>query len=219
MNLSDFLLIDASSPACAVVALLGEDGASWRAFETSAAPALEGIFAAAERVRPRLDAAGFLFCEGPGSILGIRVAAAAIRGRLALGARVPVLAFGSLHLAAALLLRANPRERDFTLVAESRMNAWNVLRVRDGAPEPDFREARTPELAAAVAGTVFAFPHHRSAPPLECAPLDVPSLLRADPAVFAETPSLLRDRGDAPDAVNTATPAGYAKWTPGRHRA
>lgn len=218
MNLANYLLIDASSPTAVVVAQLDAGGCRWRAFEEEQSAALEGIFSAAERVCPGFKPSGFLFCEGPGSILGIRIAAVAIRGSNALANPRPILAFQSLHLAAILIVRAFPQERDFFVIAESRMNAWNVLEIESGKPKEPFRELKTPELTSIASKKVFVLPQRRPLPPpIACIPINPASLLRHDPAVFAENPTLLHTC-EFPDAINTASASGYAKWTPERHR-
>ena len=219
MKLASYLLIDASSPNSAIVARLDDSGRAWAQFTEEPSAALEGIFTAAEQASPQFSPAGFLFCEGPGSILGIRIAAAAIRGRNALGPTVPVLAFQSLRLIATLLLRRFPEEKNFSVLAESRMNAWNLLSVEGGIPAESFREVKTAELTNLSLGKVFLLPQRRpAAPPIPTTPVNPAQLLQDDPAVFAETPSLLRDCHGLPDATNTSAASGYAKWTPERHR-
>lgn len=224
VNFENFLLIDASSPLSVVAGVLGEDACSWKNFTEEKSAALEGVFSATEHFE--VSPTGFLFCEGPGSILGIRIAAAAIRARLALDRATgkspcPVFAFGSLNLASALLLRAFPQEKDFAVIAESRMNCWNVLRVENGVPAPHFQEVKTAELDACLPEKKYLLPAKRKLPTcLENAgQCSVAELLKSDPAVFAETPSLLRDCGETPDAVNTSDINSYARWTPSRHRA
>ena len=226
MDLENHLLLDASSPLSVTAGTLGEGGRVWRAFAEEKSAALEGVFSATEKVGGNADSiAGFLFCEGPGSILGIRVAAAAVRARLALDrARgVParrVFAFRGLNLVAHLISRARADARNFAVVAESRMNAWNVLRVRDGVPEENFEEIRTSETDGLTSGKLFLLPCRRAIPSAfanaeRCLPAE---LLRNDPAVFADVPALLRDCGAEPDAVNTSSVDSYARWTPERHR-
>lgn len=218
MNLSNFLLIDASSPVSIVVARLDSSGRSWGSFVEETSAALEGIFSASTRACPHLDAAGFLFCEGPGSILGIRIAAIAVRGRNALEKPIPVFSFQSLRLVATLIARAFPKEKNFVVLAESRMNAWNILRCQNGVPEADFHELKTAELNTLAEEKIFVLPQRRSQPPpVSNVPVNPTTLLRNDPAVFSDCPNLLH-RCENPDATNTAPASGYTKWTPERHR-
>lgn len=226
MNFENYLLLDASSPLSVTAGTLGEIGREWRAFAEVKAAALEGVFSATEQVGGNEETiSGFLFCEGPGSILGIRVAAASVRARLALdsarGVPVrPVLAFRSLNLVAHLLVRAFPRERDFVVAAESRMNAWNILRVREGVPASDFEEIRTENADAFSSEKIFILPCRRALPNAFAAaqPCVPAELLRNDPAIFSDVPALLHDCGGAPDAVNSSPLDSYARWTPERHR-
>ena len=142
MNFASYLLIDASLPNAIIVAQLDESGRRWAHFSEEPVAALEGIFSAVETVCPQFSPSGFLFCEGPGSILGIRIAAAAIRGRNAIGKPVPVFAFQSLRLVATLISRDFPQEKEFCVLAESRMNAWNLLSVENGVPADRFCEIK-----------------------------------------------------------------------------
>lgn len=219
MNLASYLLLDASSPNAVIAARLDKTGRVWADFSEEPAAALESIFSATEKVCPQFDPAGFLFCEGPGSILGIRIAAAVIRGKNALGKPLPVLAFQSLRLTATLLLRAFPQTKNFVVLAESRMNAWNLLAVENGVPAAQFREVKTPELPTCAQGKVFLLPQRRAIPPpVETTPVNPAELLKNDPQVFAENPELLHECGNLPDAINTASASGYVKWSPERHR-
>lgn len=228
MNPENFLLIDASSPISVCAGILGENAHTWIRFSEEKSAALEGVFSATQKICDAdvpADVSGFLFCEGPGSILGIRIAAAAIRARLALNcarratAR-PVFAYQSLHLAAHLILRAFPQEKNFVVIAESRMNAWNILRVENGVPAENFSEIKTAETPVLATEKIFVLPHRRTLPtPLEnAAPCPVFEMLKNDPAVFADVPELLHDCGNAPDAINTSDVNSYARWTPERHR-
>lgn len=223
------MLIDASSPISVCAGILGKNAREWELFSEEKTAALEGVFSAVQKVcgnATPADIAGFLFCEGPGSILGIRIAAAAVRARLALARAdettedCPVFAYQSLHLAAHLILRAFPQEKNFVIAAESRMNTWNILRVENGVPAKKFSEIKTAEATALANEKIFILPHRRVLPAAfaSAAPYPVFDFLKNDPAVFADVPGLLHDCGSAPDAVNTSDINSYARWTPGRHR-
>lgn len=228
MNPENFLLIDASSPISVCAGILGENARTWLRFSEEKSAALEGVFSATQKICEAgvpAGVSGFLFCEGPGSILGIRIAAATIRARLALDCAIeaparPVFAYQSLHLAAHLILRAFPQEKNFVVIAESRMNAWNILRVENGVPTEKFSEIKTSETPVLADEKIFILPHRRAFPPAfaAAAPCSVFEMLKNDPAVFADVPALLHDCGNAPDAVNTSDVNSYARWTPERHR-
>ncbi|MBQ9758612.1 MAG: hypothetical protein IJW12_02420, partial [Opitutales bacterium] len=174
MTPENFLLIDASSPISVCAGILGENARAWLRFSEEKSAALEGVFSATRKVCEAAVPAGvsgFLFCEGPGSILGIRIAAASIRARLALDCAAPgasarpVFAYQSLHLAAHLILRAFPQEKNFVVIAESRMNAWNMLRVENGGPAEKLSEIKTSETTVLADEKIFILPHRRALPP------------------------------------------------------
>ncbi|MDR2844581.1 MAG: hypothetical protein LBV28_00615 [Puniceicoccales bacterium] len=188
-----------------------------RATETAATESLfaltdDALAAAALRLT---DCAAFAFTEGPGSILGIRIAAMALRGWRVLPelAAKPVYAVNSLELAAHLLLRASPAQRDFTLLADSRQGWWNVVVVRGASVPSGFEEIRGPDLATLPAPFFRITQRLLSAPPVPCEAFP-PDLLERDAAVLA-LPELLRET-DAPDAVNM--PGQFVKWAAQRHR-
>jgi len=125
------LLIDAASPECFVG--IWQDQ-TWLATASPKAPALEGIFAGVDQclrdATLRLDQVrGFIHAEGPGSILGIRLSAMAIRTWrvLAPWSSAPVWAFGHLHFAAAARA-AEGHERPAAVISEFRHGRWNCLR-------------------------------------------------------------------------------------------
>ena len=117
------LLLDAASERIQV-GLCAVDSGRWT---ESSAEAGEGLFRC-------LDALGvdpatvpaFAFCEGPGSILGIRTAAMAIRTWSALTPR-PCYHYQSLAVVATAL--ADPM---IAVVADARRESWHVYRA--GAP-------------------------------------------------------------------------------------
>jgi len=109
------------------------------------------LFAAAEiclkaaNLKPSQIGA-YVFCEGPGSQLGIRTAAMALRTWQALRtAPAPVFAYRSLLVAALALARTHPGP--FAVVADARRDSWHAVRVAaDGSASPVLRVASA-ELA------------------------------------------------------------------------
>ena len=109
------------------------------------------LFAAAEiclkaaNLKPSQIGA-YVFCEGPGSQLGIRTAAMALRTWQALRtAPAPVFAYRSLLVAALALAHTHPGP--FAVVADARRESWHAVRVAaDGSASPVLRVARA-ELA------------------------------------------------------------------------
>ena len=109
------------------------------------------LFAAAESCLRAADLApgrvgAYVFCEGPGSQLGIRTAAMALRTWQALrSSPAPVFAYRSLLVAA--LAHARHQPGPFAVVADARRDSWHAVRVAaDGTASPVLRVARA-ELA------------------------------------------------------------------------
>lgn len=110
------------------------------------------LFAAAEVC---LRAAGlkpsqvgaYVFCDGPGSQLGIRTAAMALRTWQAMRtAPAPVYAYRSLRVAALAHARSNPGP--FAVVADARRESWHAVRVAEDGSATDVLRVARDELAA-----------------------------------------------------------------------
>jgi tRNA threonylcarbamoyladenosine biosynthesis protein TsaB len=110
------------------------------------------LFAAAEVC---LKAAGlkpsqvgaYVFCDGPGSQLGIRTAAMALRTWQALRATpAPVFAYRSLRVAALTHARNNPGP--FAVVADARRESWHAVRIAADRTATDVIRVARDELAA-----------------------------------------------------------------------
>lgn len=108
-------------------------------WEESADEAGRGLFRATEDLLARagtdlaaIDA--FIFCEGPGSLLGTRTVAMALRTWLTLQPR-PAFRYQSLALAGVAEWRRD--NRPFTLIADARRETWHVQPVSaTGEPGP-----------------------------------------------------------------------------------
>lgn len=140
----------------------------------------------------------FVFCEGPGSLLGVRTAAMALRAWCALAPR-PCFAYQSLALLAAATRRP--------VVSDARRGLWHLA-----APEAPLTRVAADDIPNnAVTPTEF-----RAWAPLPAGVEQVPyELARLLPAT-AEL-DLFR-LTDAPDAFLHEDPS-YVTWTPQIHRA
>jgi tRNA threonylcarbamoyladenosine biosynthesis protein TsaB len=198
---SPLLLIDASSGTIQVGLLDAEAKPRWASRLEEAGV---GVFECLDELDVEIDSVrAFAFCEGPGSILGIRTSAMAIRMWNVLRAR-PVFGYFGLAVVAEAVGRAG-----VGIIADARRGMWHH-QVRGGVP------ARVP--AADLAGELLTpegFRHWGLLPPgtattpyVLASLLALPSVASAD--LFRETP--------APDAFLHQEPA-YAKWTPQIHRA
>ncbi len=184
---------------------------SW---ETQLGEAGSALFACIETLLARhalaLDAIdAFAFCEGPGSTLGIRTAATALRTWRVLRAR-PVYSYQSLTLAAQGLARLGG-QRDFTLIADARRETWHALHVSaDGQPAA-LRRLPPRELT----GTLYTPSDFRSwsQPPADVrpTPYDLPALWPA----LLDAP--LFQLNSEPDAFLHEEPS-YQTWTPQIHQ-
>lgn len=206
------LVLDAVSLRVQAGLLQNSQPALW---EESADEAGRGLFRATEVLLaragidlPAIDA--FIFCEGPGSMLGTRTVAMALRTWLALRPR-PVFRYQSLALAGlAEWRRAN---RPFTLIADARRETWHVQPVStEGEPGPLERRP-TGELPPGELLTPAGF-RVWSKPP---AHVTTCSYTVAD--LFAASPVAdLFEPAPAPDAFQHDAP-DYKKWSARPHSA
>jgi tRNA threonylcarbamoyladenosine biosynthesis protein TsaB len=173
--------------------------AHWIASDAESGTAL---FEAIAQLGVCATAAGaFVFCHGPGSVLGIRTAAMAIRTWCVLQPR-PVFAYSSLALVAAALDRPG-----VTVIADARREAWHCFAA--GGPLRRVATAALTEPLIMPAG----FRHWSALPGnVGTAPYRVGELLAAtsEADLFSVT--------DAPDAFLHEEPS-YVTWTPRIHRA
>jgi tRNA threonylcarbamoyladenosine biosynthesis protein TsaB len=199
------LLLDAASTRVQVALFDAQGTARWAAADEEAGVAL---FRGVESLGVDLASVrAFAFCEGPGSILGIRTAAMALRTWTALAPR-PVFAFRSLELVAHDLARRGPRE-NFSVIADARRGAWHCAEVQAGTAGP-LRRVNASELA----GDLFMPENFRTwaAKPAEAkaTSYDLATLL---PRVAGA--DLFRATG-APDAFLHEEPS-YQTWNPQVH--
>jgi tRNA threonylcarbamoyladenosine biosynthesis protein TsaB len=147
------------------------------------------------------DFRAFVFCEGPGSVLGIRTVAMALRTWCVLQSR-PVFAYQSLALVAHALGR-----EDISAIADARRESWHAYRIGHG-----LRRVPTAELSGELVMPQH-FRHWSTPPPnVRQVPYSLADLL---PRVW--NADLLRET-DAPDAFLHEEP-NYVTWTPQIHRA
>jgi len=211
----NLLVIDASSTRI--------EASLWTAPNTSAAKAVASaqgeascclpvvvarvLAASGNRRIQDLDAVAF--CDGPGSVLGIRLAAASLRAWRAVR---PVLASYS-YASLPLLAVAHPGE---TIVADARRDTWHT--VRPAAPHTLLRlptaDLQRETGAGATFGTPDNFRRWSTLPPdvtPRALPYSAAALLAAAPdeAFFYDAPE--------PDVFQTEAPV-YATWTPRVHQ-
>lgn len=212
------LVIDGSS-ACFFSGVLGGDG-SWLACRKADKPALESLFSTVETV---LKKAGlelnhiksYIYCEGPGSLLGLRLCAMAIESWTRIHpAPTELYSFNSLTLLATQLTKEGGNEEDALLISDWKKDTWNSLAIRSGTPGR-VKPIQTPELSD-WQGPLYHLPARKGwqKPPdnaleLKYAPERLAKLL--------DFPDLIQRRQSV-ELYNSAV-SSFQKWTPERHRA
>jgi len=161
------------------------------------------------------DLGACVFCEGPGSILGIRTAAMAVRTwQAVLDHPLPAFAYRSLELVAHSLIASGTRP-PFAVIADARRETWHWVEVSaDRIVHPLRRIARA--ALGDFVGDLFMPAGFRawSAPPRAAAevPYSLAALWRGQ-----ERTDLLQ-AAPQPDAFLYEDSA-YVTWTPQIHRA
>ena len=206
------LVLDGSARHGVRVGVL--QGGRWVAEAYSEEGALEATFACAEQALAKAglqfaDLRAFAVCVGPGSMLGIRVTAMAVRTWAALQPCEVWVWEPLVALAAAVRLRGEAGA--FHVVSESRLKRWHVVSVdAAGLPSPA-RECEL-EQVAALSGRILTTV--TSAPQVLPAAVVVPEAWAELPKVFAQA-GVLRPE-PKPEALNAA--ADFATWSGERHR-
>jgi tRNA threonylcarbamoyladenosine biosynthesis protein TsaB len=201
LDYSPLLLIDAASERIQVGLLDAAAKPRWSARKEEAGV---GVFECLDELDVEIDAVqAFAFCEGPGSILGIRTSAMALRMWNVLRVR-PVFGYFSLAIVSEAVGRPG-----VGFIADARRGMWHRLE----------KGGRLGLVAAGdLAGELMTpegFRHWDPLPPgTAVTAYDLATLL-ASPSVAAA--DLFRD-APAPDAFLHREPA-YAKWAPQIHRA
>lgn len=199
------LLLDAASAVIHAGWWERDTAPRWSSLEEEAGA---GIFMVLEQLEAEIGRAGaFVLCEGPGSTLGIRTSAMAVRTWQVLRSR-PILTYRSLELLAHAVGRPG-----LTLIVDARKRSWHALTVdANGRPGPLRRAA--PEALQPPFATPSHFRHWSPTPPvsIETLPYDVPALWSV-----ADADDLLRASAE-PDAFQHEDPS-YVTWTPRIHQA
>lgn len=188
-------------PALATAAIDGEASSALLA-------AVAQVLASAGGLRIRdLDAVAF--CDGPGSVLGIRLAAATLRAWRAVHPALAIYAFHSLPLLAV----ASAKTGVATIIADARRDTWHAA--RSTAPHTLLR---IPTTDLATCGTLATPDNFRrwSALPADLVPK---TLAYSASALLADAPDeAFFSAVSEPDAFLHEQP-NYVTWTPRIHQA
>lgn len=193
------LWLDAASACVQVGWLLSGQTPTWATIEGESGTALfEGV----QKLGIPVDrASAFIFCDGPGSILGVRCTSMAIRTWCALRSR-PVFAYRSLELVANSL-----GDPGLTVIADARRERWHCSSI--GQP---LTRVSVSELPARIVTPAGFRAWSQTPAGLQTVPYSLGEML---PRI--QESDLFRST-DAPDAFLHEDPT-YAKWTPQIHRA
>jgi tRNA threonylcarbamoyladenosine biosynthesis protein TsaB len=198
---SPLLLIDAASARIQVGLLAAGASPRWSSRSDEAGV---GIFECLDELNAAIDSVrSFAFCEGPGSILGIRISAMALRTWNAIQPRPT---FGYFGLAVVAQAMGRP---DVAVIADARRGLWHRLFLGGAL-------ARVPasELTGELV-TPEGFRHWDPLPPgVIQAQYDLADLFTRETVAGAD---LFRP-AESPDAFLHQEPS-YAKWVPHIHSA
>ena len=196
---SPLLLLDACSARVQLGWLNDADHMRWISSEEESGV---GVFKCIEELGISPDqAAAFVFCDGPGSILGIRTVAVALRTWNAFSPK-PVFSYHGLELLAHALGRP-----ELTIIADARRDAWHAITTTS-------RLRRIP--TAELSGELAMPDGFRNWTPLPPSVARVPYVI-ADVIPHILDLDLMR-KTEAPDAFLHEEPS-YVTWTPRIHRA
>lgn len=193
------LFLDAASTRIQVGLWQKNAPGPWHASDAEAGI---GVFRCLEQLDVDLNQiGGFVFCDGPGSILGIRTVAMALRTWHLLNPR-PIFSYCSLALVAHALGRP-----EVAVIADARRDCWHHYRLGES-----LRRVPTAELQ----GELAAPENFRQWLPLPHNLIRLP--YRVDELLSRVPDADLFRATDAPDAFLHDEPS-YVTWTPHIHRA
>ncbi len=206
------LVLDGSARAGVRVGVLA--GGRWVGQGISPDGALEGLFGCVEAALAKSnlklgDIRSFALCVGPGSVLGIRISALAVRSWSALEPR-PIFVWESLAGIARSAL-VSGEKGPFLVAVESRLKRWHALEVSpDGSLGTPF-EAEAAQLNSSGRRVLAS---SEAAPGVLTSHVAAPHPWLALPNFFTQ-PGFLREES-RPDALNVAN--DFATWSGERHR-
>ena len=202
---SRVFVLDAASTIIHAGYAAGGVSPQWQSTETEA---IEGVFSLAGNLKINANEIGaFVFCEGPGSILGIRAVAMALRTWTALRP-CSVYTYRSLEL-----LAAQNHEPGTAIICDARRNRWHRVITTSDSARVAMDRCATDELSPPIAmPSGFRTWTREPDLPIERLPYQ-PARLADD---LIDVPLL--NTCTEPDAFLHEDPS-YTRWTPKVHRA
>jgi tRNA threonylcarbamoyladenosine biosynthesis protein TsaB len=212
---SPTLVIDGSG-SVVFAGVLGSNG-NWLARSEQTGAPLESLFPAIEAT---LDAAqltladirSFIYCEGPGSVLGLRLCAMAIETWSRLYPQsAHYYAYNSLQLTAALICVDTPDLDQALLISDWKKGTWNAVKIRNG--QPSVTEVANDDTIANWTAPLYHLPQRKG---WQQAPANA-TAVEYRPERLTEVLHLPRPTETVElyaSGVNV-----FQKWIPERHRA
>lgn len=209
-----YLVLDASHPDVSVGLIRNGE---WLALKSDKAPALNALFSLTqsclEEAAITLEQVGaFIYCKGPGSMLGLRVAAMAIRTWMHLVPNAEILSYSSLDLARRARLLEKP-ESSFEIIADWKKTAWHWMDSSSGT----IGSKGTDELQDNTDTPLLYISQRKGwkSPPEHATPITYS--IEKLPKIVAKQPDFLTET-EIPEAFQHSEPE-FQKWTPKRHGA
>lgn len=207
------LVLDAASTRVVVGLLRRDESGIWFQSTDEAGRAIfKGVAEVLAKAGDTLDAVdAFAYCSGPGSVLGIRTVAMALRTWQTVRPR-PAYAYQSLAFAARAEWRRRPRA--FSVICDARRESWHLQAITSEGLLAPLRRVATAELPA---GELLQPAHFRTWSA-------VPAAVAGCPYAPEELPTLADDHAElfqavmAADAFRPEAPE-YKKWTAQVHSA
>jgi tRNA A37 threonylcarbamoyladenosine modification protein TsaB len=209
------LVIDGSGSTI-FTGVIGQNGKWLAQYEQVGAP-LESLFPSVEVTLADAqlnfsDLRSFVYSEGPGSVLGLRLCAMAIETWSRLYPQsAHYFSYNSLQLTAALICIDRPELDNVLLVSDWKKGAWNAVKINSGQAGPT--EVVDDTTIANWPGPLYHLPQRKGwqKPPLNAEPLEY------RPQRLVEVLDILtRTEGVKLYASGINV---FQKWTPDRHRA
>ncbi|MCB1123520.1 MAG: hypothetical protein KJT03_18350 [Verrucomicrobiae bacterium] len=211
------LVTDCSSPGVCV-GILDESG--WSAYSKWDGDTVADLFKGVKQVLQLSgfkleELGGFAYCEGPGSTMGIRINAMAIRtwNQIFKNPK-PVYAYRSLAAAALMVRRSLRGTGSFSVLSDLRKGAWNGLKCETEPVQESIAVVNTRDLETWPRPIYFVQQRiHSPSHPDQSVRLDYDIESIGASQEFAG----LWRWVVKPDVFQT-TKTEFKKWTPSRHR-
>ncbi len=212
------LVIDGSGSSV-FSSILG-NGAKWLGISEQAGAPLEELFHSVEKTLADAeltlaDIRSYIYCEGPGSVLGLRLCAMAMETWSRMYPKsANFYSYNSLQLSASALKAEQPDLENALIVSDWKKGAWNAIRIDQGTIGE--AEVIDDEQLDNWSEALYHLPQRKGwqAPPentvtLSYTPSSLNDVWQANRLLRQTEGIVLYSTG-----INT-----FQKWTPNRHRA